>query len=67
MNCVVYDGVCLNGGWLSVGAPSMHSMFGLSLARHVHWSSHRETMLSCGLEFWWPALTSVWYLVCLFD
>jgi hypothetical protein len=36
MNCMVFDGVGSKGAWLSVGAPSMHSMSGLSLARHVH-------------------------------
>jgi hypothetical protein len=48
------------------GAPSTHSMSGLSLARHVygamghvHWSSHCGAMLSCGLEFWLPAFMSV--------
>ena len=44
----------------------MHSIYGLSLARHVHgvmrhvhWRSHCGTVLSCGLEFWLPAFTSV--------
>ena len=51
---------------MSVGAPSTHSMCGLSLARHVHgvvghvhWSSHCGIVLSYGLEFWWVAFTSV--------
>ena len=59
MNCMVCDGVCLKGGWLSVGAPNTHNMSGLILARHVHgvvghvhWSTHCGTVLSCGLEFW---------------
>ena len=59
INYMVCDGVGLRGGQLSVGAPNMHSMFGLSLAKHVHgvvghvhWSSHYRTVLSCGLEFW---------------
>ena len=56
------------------GAPSTHSMSGLSLARHVHgvvwhehWSSHGGTVLSCGLRFWLPAFIRVSCLVCLLD
>ena len=50
MNCMPFGEVGVRGCWLSVGVPNMHSMSGLSLARHVHdimrhvhWSSH------CGL------------------
>ena len=51
MNCMTFGEVGIRGGWLYVGAPNMHNMSGLSLARHVHWSNHRGFVLSCGLEF----------------
>jgi hypothetical protein len=61
-------------GWLLVGAPSTHSMYGMSLAKHVHgvvghihWSSHGGIVLSCGPEFWLPTFIRVWSLVCLLD
>ena len=66
MNCMTFGEVGIRGGWLSVGVPNTHSMSGLSLARHVHdivghvhWSSHCGIVLSCGLEFWFPAFMSV--------
>ena len=57
----------LGGGGLAIcGVPSTHSMSGRSLARHVHGvvghvlcSKHCGTVLSCALELWWPAFTSV--------
>ena len=49
-----------------MGAPSTHSMSGLSLAKHVHgvvghvhWSSHGGNVLSCGVEFWLRAFIRV--------
>ena len=67
MNYMTFDEVDVRGGgWLSMGAPSTHSIFGLSLAKnmhgvvgHVHWSSHCGTVLSCGLEFWLPTFIRV--------
>jgi hypothetical protein len=67
MNCMTFGGVGVKGGgWLSVGAPSTHSMHGLTLTRHVHgvlghvhWSSHCGIVVSCGLEFWLLAFISV--------
>ena len=66
MNCMVFDGVGSKGGCLSLGAPSMQGIIGLSLARHVHgvmgqvhWRSHCGIVSSCGLEFWLPAFMSV--------
>ena len=59
MNCMTFGVVGIRGDWLFVGAPRTHSMSGLSLARHVHWSSHCGTVLSCGLEFWFPTFMSV--------
>ena len=66
MNCMVCVGVGLSRGVLFVGAPIIYSMYGLSLARHVHgvlghvhWSSHCGIVLSCGLEFWWPTFMSL--------
>ena len=77
MSCMIFGGSGVRGGgwgWLSVGVPSMHNMLGLSLARHVHgiaghvhWSTHCGTLMSWALEFWLHALTSVYYLVYLFD
>ena len=59
MSCMTFGETGVRGAWLSVGAPSTHSMSGLSLARHVHgivghvnWSNHYGTVLSCGLESW---------------
>jgi hypothetical protein len=53
-------------GWLLVGAPRTHSMYDMSLAKHVHgvvghihWSSHGGIVLSCGLEFWLPTFIRV--------
>ena len=57
--------VGVKGGWLSIGAPNTHKISGLSLARHVHggvhvhWSSQCGTVMSWGLEFWFPALMRV--------
>ena len=52
----------------------MHSVYGLSLARHVHgvvghvhWGSHCGIVLSYGLEIGWPAFIGVEYIVCLID
>ena len=49
-----------------MGVASIHSMSGLSLARHVHgavghvhWRSQCGTVLFCGLEFWFFAFMSV--------
>jgi hypothetical protein len=36
--------VCVLGG-ASMGAPNTHKMSGLSLVKHVHWSSHCRTVL----------------------
>ena len=43
---MTFGGIGVRGCWLCVGAPSTHSMSGLSLARHVdgivghmHWSN----------------------------
>ena len=43
-----------------MGEPITHSMYALSLARHVHgvvghmhWSNHCGMVWSCNLEFWW--------------
>ena len=59
MNYMTFVEVGIRGGWMSVGAPSTHSMSSLSLARHVHWSIYWGTVLSCGLKFWQPAFMSV--------
>ena len=66
MNCMTFGEVGVRGRWLLVGAPSTHSMYGLSMATHVHgvmghvhWSSHCGTVLSCGLEFWLPTFIRV--------
>lgn len=74
MNCVLCVKVDLSGGLLFVGAPIMHSMFGLSMARHVHgvvghmhWNSQCGIVLSYGLDFWWPAFMRGYCLVYLFD
>ena len=55
MNWIVCSGEGDIGGCICFGAPSMHRMSGLSLARHwhgfgwqVHWSSHSGTVCSCG-------------------
>ena len=36
MNYIVFDGFGRMGVWLSMGAPSIHNMLGLSWAMHVH-------------------------------
>jgi hypothetical protein len=66
MNCMTFVEVGVREGWMSVGAPSTHSMSSLSLARHVHvivghvqWSSHCGIVLSCGLKCWLHAFMSV--------
>ena len=53
MNCMVFGGAGVGGEGLSMGAPSTHKIFGLSLAKHVHgrmghvhWSSHYGTVMS---------------------
>lgn len=53
---IMFGGVGVKGGWLSMGAPSTPKKFGLSLARHVHWSSCYGTVMSSGLQFWFRAL-----------
>jgi hypothetical protein len=45
MNCMTFGGVGVKGGWRSMGAPNTHSMSGMSLARHVHWSNHCGTVM----------------------
>ena len=57
IRCITFVEVGIRG-WLSMRAPSMHNMFGMSLAKHVHgvvghvhWSIHGGIVLSCGLEF----------------
>ena len=64
INCMVFVGVGISGGWLSVGAPN--SMYGLSLAKHVQgmawhwlWSNHGGTVFSCSVEFWLPTFMRV--------
>lgn len=54
---MTFGGVVVRVAWLFVGAPSTHSMPGLSLARHVHdrvghvhWSNHCGIVLSWDLE-----------------
>ena len=73
MNYMTCVAVGARGGWVSVGAPSMHNMYGRSFARHVHvvlghvhWSSHCGTMLSCGMRCWLPTCMSVQHRVYLF-
>ena len=66
MHYITFGWVGIRGVWLSGGAPSTHSMSGLSLAKHVHsvvwhehWSSQFGTVLSCGMRFWFPAFIRV--------
>ena len=66
MNYMTLDGIGVRWGWLSKRALSTHSMYDLSLARHVHgavwhvhWNAHGGTMLSRGLRFWLPAFIRV--------
>jgi hypothetical protein len=72
MNWIVCLGEGDIGGCIWFGAPSMHRMSGLSLARHwhgfgwqVHWSSHSGIVCSCGWLLKWPAFVSVKNLVFL--
>ena len=58
--------VGLSEGRLSLGAPTMHNMYGLTWAMHVYvaWgqlrrSSHSCIVLSCKCVMWLHALMSV--------
>ena len=54
------------GVWLSIGAPSIHNMLGLSqamhvhvLGSHVHFIDHSKIVMPWGRLCWLPAFTRV--------
>jgi hypothetical protein len=70
ISCNVWLDVGDIGGIVWFGAPIMHNMFGLSLAKHwhgmwehVHGNSHSGTVISCDRLLRCPALALVRNLV----